>query len=449
MEEEDLGGLDGLPLAPGDIPEPIGERLAPRDFAVLTSGIVDPEYQYCSLELEGGERTAVVVITALDEKLLVAIPGQVWNRAVSKRKLASRALVKATPVAVAACHIGKRFEEKDIVSQLRVWVGCLQPEFEAQLDFVRQEAPDLVFGHDGDAELVPFGAALVEVAQEHFAFQTAESDFRGEKGAGDRMDKLEAALGSLQATLTQLVEKGTIPVEPRKATPPVARPKPAPQSAASVPRGGQPSKPTQIPGLDESTCQAAIAAGIPVEHLREMGVILKQKPRRLDDLPRTEAAKKERGPLDESEGEEEEPELVPDGGASGGADGVEKAILQLTKIATKLTEPKEKKDWFDSLVEGGSGSAASSGEAGAPSSRRNAAAMRALQKALVERPKQIYQSIEANLAADFMARAVVPGEPFAAGATTRAEGGSQPGHGSRITPIRYVGHGRSAAFGMP
>ena len=69
----------------------------------------------------------MVVITALDEKLLVAIPGQVWNRAVSKRKLASRALVKATPVAVAACHIGKRFEEKDIVSQLRVWVGCLQP----------------------------------------------------------------------------------------------------------------------------------------------------------------------------------------------------------------------------------------------------------------------------------------------------------------------------------
>lgn len=150
-----------------------------------------------------------------------------------------------------------------------------------------------------------------------------------------------------------------------------------------------------------------------------MGVILKQKPRRLDDLPRTEAAKKERGPLDESEGEEEEPELVPDGAASGGADGVEKALLQLTKIATKLTEPKEKKDWFDSLVEGGSGSAASSGEAGAPSSRRNAAAMRALQKALVERPKQIYQSIEANLAADFMARAVVSGEPFAAGATTR------------------------------
>ncbi len=169
--------------------------------------------------------------------------------------------------------------------------------------------------------------------------------------------------------------------------------------------------------MDESTCQAAIAAGIPVEHLKEMGVILQQKPKRLDDLPRGEIAKKEVGPLDETEDEEDEPELVPDGGESGKAVGVEKAIEQLTKIATRLTEPK--KDWFESLVEGGSGSAASSGETGGPSSRRNAAAMRALQKSLVERPKQIFQSIEANLASDFMSRAVVPGEPFSAGATTR------------------------------
>ena len=171
------------------------------------------------------------------------------------------------------------------------------------------------------------------------------------------------------------------------------------------PRGGQPSKPTQIPGLDESTCQAAIAAGIPVEHLREMGVILKQKPRRLDDLPRTEAAKKERGPLDESEGEEEEPELVPDGAASGGADGVEKAILQLTKIATKLTEPKEKKDWFDSIIRR-SWSTEQSEKCGCDESIAEG----------------FGGATQANLPehrSEPSGRAVVPGEPFAAGATTR------------------------------
>ncbi len=180
--------------------------LAPRDFAVFTNGFVDPEYQYGSLVLEGGQTTAVVVITLLGDKVLVALPGGVWNRAVSKRKLPSRALVKATPIAVAACPVGKRSEEGDISTQLRVWVGCLQPEFEAQLDFLGQQPPDYVFGSGGEGEVVPYGPALVEVAQEHFAFQTAESDVRAERGGADaRLDKLEATLASLQSSLAQLV----------------------------------------------------------------------------------------------------------------------------------------------------------------------------------------------------------------------------------------------------
>ena len=260
----------------------------------------------------------------------------------------------------------------------------------------------------------------LEVAQEHFAFQTAESDNRAGGGADARLDKLEATLASLQSSLAQLVAQEAPPDKKKEKGQVGGQPKPAPQprkERASTARPGKSSKPEKIPSLDDSTCQAAIAAGVPVEHLKEMGVILQHKPKRLDDLPRGEITRREAGPLDETEDEDEEPELVPAGEESGHAAGVEKAIVQLTKIATRLTEPK--KDWFESLVEGGSGSASSSGDTGAPSSRRNAAAMRALQKSLVERPKQIYQSIEANLASDFMSRAVVPGEPFAAGATTR------------------------------
>ena len=60
--------------------------------------------------------------------------------------------------------------------------------------------------------------------------------------------------------------------------------------------------------------------------------------------------------------------------------------LELTKIAGKLTEAKEKKDSLEVLLDGGSGSASSSGDGG---SLKNAAALRALQKAFTESPPAV------------------------------------------------------------
>ena len=155
-----------------------------------------------------------------------------------------------------------------------------------------------------------------------------------------------------------------------------------------------------------------------MNHLEEMGNILKQKPKRLEDLPR-QSGTKPKDPLDESDPEEEEAE-DPTSGGGGTADAhVAQALKQLTKIAKKLTEPKEKKDWLDNVLDGGSGAASSSSETSGLGARRNAAAVRALQKSLTERPTLVYQAIEANLQSDFQARPISPGEPFGGGTTTR------------------------------
>ena len=131
-----------------------------------------------------------------------------------------------------------------------------------------------------------------------------------------------------------------------------------------------------------------IGVGDHPEPLKLLGGVTKQRPQRLEEVPRA-TQKKVVGPLSETEGEDEEPDAVEDTGESGETEpvpGVEKAILELTKIAGKLTEAKEKKDSLEVLLDGGSGSASSSGDGG---SLKNAAALRALQKAFTESPPAV------------------------------------------------------------
>ena len=79
-----------------------------------------------------------------------------------------------------------------------------------------------------------------------------------------------------------------------------------------------------------------------------------------------------------------------DGSGSRGEGGkvqmeMEKAILKLTSIASKLADPKGKHK-IDSLLDSGTGAAGSGENGTSTGSRKNAAAMRALQKVLVEGP---------------------------------------------------------------
>ena len=179
----------------------------------------------------------------------------------------------------------------------------------------------------------------------------------------------------------------------------------------------------RAPVLAPEVVQSALAAGIPVEHLREMNSILKSKSRRLDELPRQRPAVKKRAvPLSESEEAEEEAawdlEEAEDLGVSGAPSGggekmsdMELAIMKLTAIASKLSCPQDKPK-LENLLDGGGGAAAGSESSGATGSRKNAAAMRALQKCLVEDPKYLYKLTKANVQSDFIARPVQPGEPI-------------------------------------
>eukprot|EP00435_Cladocopium_sp_Y103_P068139 s66_g31.t1 len=135
-----------------------------------------------------------------------------------------------------------------------------------------------------------------------------------------------------------------------------------------------------LPGLDREIVRSALTAGIPMEHLKEMSSILQGKPRRLDELPRRkEPAPAKRGPLSESEGEEEE---------------LEADVADTVKSMEILAEGRWRR-------------------------RLNAAAMRALQRCLVEDPAYLYKVMEANLQSDFLSRPVQPGEPLTSGTTIR------------------------------
>ena len=88
---------------------------------------------------------------------------------------------------------------------------------------------------------------------------------------------------------------------------------------------------------------------------------------------------------------------------------MEKATLKLTSIASKLADPKGKHK-IDSLLDSGSGAAGSGENGTSTGSRKNAAAMRALQKVLVEEgPSYLYPIMEANVLSDFLSRPVQQG----------------------------------------
>ena len=130
---------------------------------------------------------------------------------------------------------------------------------------------------------------------------------------------------------------------------------------------------------------------------------MKERPKRLEEVPRQRRGDRG-GPLSESEedpvpSEGGGPEEQDAGGGSAEATSVEKAILELTKIAGRLASNKTKKDQLEALLDGvGAGSAAGS-EGSSGGGKRIAAALRALTKCLKENPKYIYEVIESNLQA--------------------------------------------------
>ena len=215
----------------GGIPEPLendpeieagsGQEVpeipGPRSFVILQEdGSLDFGYTIGTLDLdftEGDKSCEVAAIAVIDGKLLVAVPETLWSKSVQKRRLGSRALAKPNLVAVASCLEDSREAEEDIVVQLRVWVGFLHPELEKNLEFIGPGDADFPFGEHEGQRTVPFGPALVEVANDHFNFMTAESAVVPESSQPSdstaRLDHLEAMMRDMKSGLDALLGQAT------------------------------------------------------------------------------------------------------------------------------------------------------------------------------------------------------------------------------------------------
>ena len=422
------GGIPEPPASP-EIEEEGGQEVpeipGPRSFVILQEDdTFDFAYTIGTLDLdftEGDKSCEIAAIAVIDNKLLVAVPEAVWSRSVQKRRLGSRALTKPNLVAVASCLEDAREAEDDIVVQLRVWVGFLHPELEKNLEFLGPAEADFTFGEHEGQRAVPFGPALVEVANEHFNFMTAESavpEASQQEDSGARLDHLEAMMRDMKSGLDALLSQAT---GGAALLPPSQKKREAGGTGGGQRVAGQDR--AAVRGLDPSTVENALQAGIPAAHLCEVGKIMKERPKRLEEVPRLRR-EAHGGPLSESE-----EDVVPvveaevgdhgDAGGSAGANNVEKALLELTKIAGRLAANKTKKEQLEALLDGvGSGSATGS-EGSSGGGKRNAAALRALTKCLKENPKYIYEVIESNLQSDFQSRPVQPGEPLVPGTTVR------------------------------
>ena len=317
---------------------------------------------------------------------------------------------QATLVGTAAAPPDERLGGAELGLSMKVWIGFLDPRFEEMVGFGMEVDPIQRFAGNA-GPLLPLAAALAKVADDHFSFRTAESGPQGDGGAGaeERLQRLEETMATIQQSLLDLAGK------PAPATRAPALKKPTSKQKAM-------KKDAEMRGLDPAVVQSALTAGIPEAHLKEMSKIMQEKPRRLEEIPRV-ARVRDGGPLDEEVAEEEEEEAAIEVGeedeeGSGGS-GMEKAIIQLTKIASQLTENRRKDPLEQLLDGGGSGSAGSSEQSGGLGSKKNAAAHRALQKCLREKPAYLHQILEANLQSDFLSRPVAPGEPLVSGTTAR------------------------------
>lgn len=360
--------MDGS--APGSsVPEELD-----LDAALVASGEgeeFDREYQVLVLTAEEpSQSTECILISRVDGKLLLAVPEAAWHKKRKDRAMPPSALQKVVKATVACCVGGDR-NTPEGEPTLKVWLGLLQPPWEAHL--TAEGDPTVVFPPDGSGvPKVPFAEALVAVARDHFTFLT------------------------VQKILSQLpVQQGIVlPAAPAASA---AKPK------ASAPKKNIPAPPVRAAGLDPTLMQQALQAGVSPEALGEvMSLVGNQPPAKIAPQAVKDAVEltsDEDGP---------EPALAP--GESGLADPLGQAVLQLSKIVSYMhAEKKQKKDRSLEAILDGAESGVPKDSSSSGSSRSHAAALRSLQRLLVDNPKLIYQEIERLMAEDWEQGSSLPG----------------------------------------
>ena len=100
----------------------------------------------------------------------MAVPGAAWHRRRDQRLLGAGTLGKPIAVDAMACLPESRGEGHAELS-LRVWVGGV---ITMEIFYNDDQVPDVKFSEE-DQDILPFAEALVRLADDQFAFTTAEN----------------------------------------------------------------------------------------------------------------------------------------------------------------------------------------------------------------------------------------------------------------------------------
>ena len=427
-------------------------------FAVAESGEVEFEYCIYTLDCPGDQNSLIILVTQIDSKKLVCVPQAAWHRTPDRRKFPPQGLLKPALVELTTCIPGSREEELEDV--MKVWVGFLAPNLEAELVMHGAEGipdADVVFGVGPMSEHLPFAGSLVKVASEHFAFLSAESEAKvrpapaAEHGSGDlnsRMEHMEVALATLSSSLDQVLEKlGASPHGSQQTTarPSALKKKKTKKQPPSRAAGGDR---VQFQGLDPSVVAAATTAGVSSKTLEQMEMLISSSAPAAHKLmePRAKSSAGPVGVLSESEEEEEQEAAGRDAsGSAAPTSPLEKAVTQMADILSALTSDrasKAKASKVEAALEAVSTSTSGDGLL-MGSGKKAAAARRALRQALVDSPADISSLVERLMMEDLLSRTLGAGMP-----ETELCARAWVEHRSRIGSYRSAAQSSWAAAGI-
>lgn len=384
--------------------------VARESLVVTSSGTADPNYRIGAFTIaEEGEEPAVsvpvIAIAVVNSSLLVAVPSSAWHRLQRQRVLPATALYKAAPVEVASVHVDDRsLVVGEVV--IRVWIGLLKKEYEDQLLFPAPFGTTTIFpSTDGSVDFLPFAEGLLQIADDKFAFLTAESGSARAAGTSSQ----DARIAMLEENMVQIKTA----LQDLKSPPPPAPAAFAVGASAKPPPALRRPGVSGFPGLEADVVQSALAAGIDASHLEELSKIIGQKQTKLQDAPVSGGARARKTKFDIlGEPVEDLEQTSPVIENVGAEDPMTSALVKLTNIVQVLASPKKGRLLDDAWDEVGltQDSSASASTLGT-SSRKHSAVLRALKKALKESPGELYRVLEERMRADFGCPALGPGEP--------------------------------------
>lgn len=393
--------------------EQIPETPAVRSNLLLDSeGRLREHYEACHFTFESGGTDTVVYfipITEVEGGILAAVPFLAWHRSIARRLLPPGALSRPVLIEVAGEEIT---DTETVETTVKVWVGVVKEDLIAAANVGEAEEPGaLEFGEElGPGQrVVPSAEALIEVADEHFAFTTAASGEPAKrptpkrKARGPTMEhrvsSLEDGIKQIQQVLTDLPEK----LRQQKTEEPKTKGK---TTASTGVRAGGEAEVFTIPGLDPGSVAAARAAGIGEEQLQTLGKLFSKQGRMTEPAARKKTRKDVLSESEEDAGPEEEEGAE----VAEAANPIEKAVVQLTKLVANMSKGKGTRGGLEGILEkvdaGGSGSDAASSGGG---SRSKAAAYKKLKDAMENHPEWIYQSIETLMDEDYNLMRTLPG----------------------------------------